>query len=185
MTGMTAATSAVRLWAARALFRLRRFDDAGWRARAKAPRCWLRLAQQAIGAVRRPLAGLFVPIMGRVCQRESDNGETGAMVCRRRVTMAGSQQSIALIAAGGEDDRIGPFVRWWPPSPYSGGPGEHKHGSVRPRGRSLRPDGVRTVPTVARTVSRGREGVKNVVFPSSTSSHSKWDAGFCLGFPLA
>ena len=48
---------------------------------------------------------------------------------------------------------------WWPPSPHSGGPGEHKHGSVRPRGRSLRPDGVRTVPTVARTVSRGREGV--------------------------
>ena len=109
-------------------------------------RCWLRLAQQGIGAVRRPLVGLSVPIMGRVCQRESDNGETGAMVCRRRVTMAGSQQSIALIAVGGEDDRIGPFVRWWPPSPHSGGPGEPKNRSVRPRSPSLRPDGAWTVP---------------------------------------
>ena len=53
-----------------------------------------RVATPTIGAVRRPLLGLSVPIMGRVCQRESDNGETGAMVCRRRVTMAGSQQSI-------------------------------------------------------------------------------------------
>ena len=94
VTAMATATSAVRPWAARALFRLRRFDDAGWRARAKAPRCWLRLAQQGIGAGRRPLVGLSVPMMARVCQRESDNGPTGAMVCRRRVTMAGSQQSI-------------------------------------------------------------------------------------------
>ena len=157
VTAMTAATSAVRPWAARALFGLRRFDDAGWRARAKAPRCWLRLAQQAIGAGRRPLAGLFVPIMARVCQRESDNGETGAMVCRRRVTMAGSRQSIALIAAGGEDDRIGPFVRWWPPSFHSGGPGEPKNRSVRPRSPSLRPDGAWTVPRSAGTDSPGEE----------------------------
>ena len=129
VTAMATATSAVRPWAARALFRLRRFDDAGWLARAKTPRCWLRLAQQGIGAVRRPLVGLSVPMMARVCQRESVRGPTVAMVCRRRVTMAGSQQSIALIAAGGEDGRIGPFVRWWPPSPHSGGPGEPKHGS--------------------------------------------------------
>ena len=130
---MATATSAVRPWAARALFRLRRFDDAGWRARAKAPRCWLRLAQQGIGAGRRPLVGLSVPMMARVCQRESDNGPTGAMVCRRRVTMAGSQQSIALIAAGGEDGRIGPFVRWWPPSPHSGGlPGNLSTGPSGP-----------------------------------------------------
>ena len=168
---MIAMISAVRSWAARALFRLRRFDDAGWLARAEAPRCWLRLAQQGIGAVRRPLVGLSVPIMARVCQRESDNGETGAMVCRRRVTMAGSQQSIALIAAGGEGGRIGPFVRWWPPSSYSGGPGEPKHGSVRPRGRSLRPDGVRTVPTVARTVSRGSEGVNGRPLCLSRADH--------------
>ena len=138
MTGMTAATSAVRPWAARALFGLRRFDDAGWRARAEAPRCWLRLAQQAIGAVRRPLVGLFVPIMARVCQRESDNGETGAMVCRRRVTMAGSRQSIALIPVGSEGGRIGPFVRWWPPFFHSGGPGGALNGSVRPNPALLR-----------------------------------------------
>ena len=134
MTAMATATSAVRPWAARALFRLRRFDDAGWRARAEAPRCWLRLAQQAIGAVRRPLAGLFVPIMGRVCQRESDNGETGAMVCRRRVTMAGSRQSIALIAAGGEDDRIGPFVRCGPLPLTQAVPGNISTGPCGPGG---------------------------------------------------
>ena len=50
VTAMATATSAVRPWAARALFGLRRFDDAGWLARAEAPRCccWLRLAQQGI-----------------------------------------------------------------------------------------------------------------------------------------
>ena len=40
MTAMTAATSAVRPWAARALFGLRRFDDAGWRARAYSYLSW-------------------------------------------------------------------------------------------------------------------------------------------------
>ena len=35
VTDMTAATSAVRPWAARALFGLRRFNDAGWLARAQ------------------------------------------------------------------------------------------------------------------------------------------------------
>ena len=114
MTGMTAATSAVRLWAARALFGLRRFDDAGWRARAEAPRCWLRLAQQDIGAVRRPLVGLSVPIMARVCQRESDNGPNWCHGLPAKSDHGWSHQSIALIAAGGEDGRIGPFVRCGP-----------------------------------------------------------------------
>ena len=80
VTAMIAVISAVRPWAARALFRLRKFDDTGWLARAKTPRCWLRLAQQGIGAVRRPLVGLSVPMMRRVYQRESVRGPTGAMV---------------------------------------------------------------------------------------------------------
>ena len=143
------------------------------------PRCWLRLDQQGLGAVRKPLVGLSVPMMGRVSQRESDRGQTGAMVLRRRVTIAFNRPSIALFAAGGEDGRIGPFVRWWPPSPYSGGPGEPKHGSVRPRGRSLRPDGVRTVPTVARTVSRRSEGVKNRALHAPGSRTNTTKSDFC------
>ena len=42
-------------------------------------------------------------------------------------------------------------------SPFydSDGPGKTLNGSVRPRWASLRPDGVRTVPTVARTAFPG------------------------------
>ena len=73
---------------------------------------------------------------------------------------AGLSASIFQRPNDGEDRQIVTFVRWWPPFYDSDGPGEALNGSVRPRWASLRPDGVRTVPTVARTVSRGWEGVK-------------------------
>ena len=128
------------------------------------PRCWLRLDQQGLGAVRKPLVGLSVPMMGRVSQRESDRGQTGAMVLRRRVTIAFNRPSVALQRVGGEDGRIGPFVRWWPPSPHSGGPGKPKHGSSRSCSPSLRPDGAWTVPRSAPFISPGQErGKRNVL----------------------
>ena len=58
-----------------------------------------------------------------------------------------------------ENGRSVSFFPLWPPFYDSDGPGEAWNGSVRPRWASLRPDGVRTVPTVARTGSRGCEGV--------------------------
>ena len=59
-----------------------------------------------------------------------------------------------------ENARSVSFFPLWPPFYDSDGPGEAWNGSVRPHWASLRPDGVRTVPTVARTVSRRWEGVK-------------------------
>ena len=73
---------------------------------------------------------------------------------------AGLSASIIQKPKDGEDRKIVTFVRWWPPFYDSDGPGEALNGSVRPRGRSLRPDGVRTVPTADLPISRGREGVK-------------------------
>ena len=58
---------------------------------------------------------------------------------------------------GADDGPIGSSARLGPPSLCSHGPGEPLLGSWRPRGRSLRPDGVWTVPTAGRTESPARE----------------------------
>ena len=103
-------TNAWSIWID-AVAAVRLFKVARWRAARMAPRPQRIHKRGAIRAARHRATskscsdggdclvdvhetwvGLSVPIMARVCQRESDNGETGAMVCRRRVTTASSQQ---------------------------------------------------------------------------------------------
>ena len=120
-------------------------------------RCQLRLAQQGNGPVQKVVVGLFVHMLARAGQRGSRRRQTGAMVCRLRVRTAGLSASIIQKPKDGEDRKIVTFVRWWPPFYDSDGPGEALNGSVRPRWASLRPDGVRTVPTArARNPRRGK-----------------------------
>ena len=118
------------------------------------------MAQQGFGAVRKPLVGLSVPMMGRVCQRASDRGPTGSMVCRRLVTSALNRPSIAPHRRKGQrwpNRHFSPLGATFPSLRRSRG---NTNRSGRPRSPSLRPDGAWTVPTSARTVSRGWEGVK-------------------------
>ena len=123
------------------------------------PRCWLRLARLGFGAISNLAVGPFEHMMARVCQRGSVRGPTGAMVCRLRVAMAGCRPPSLRAPKMDEDGQIVAFFRWWPPSTLLDGPGETLNGSVRPRRASLRPDGVRTVPTAPGRDPRVRKGV--------------------------
>ena len=76
---------------------------------------------------------------------------------------AGLSASIFKRPNDGEDRQTVTFVRWWPPFYDSDGPGEALNGSGRPRWASLRPDGVRTVPTARAQNPRDGKGVKAVV----------------------
>ena len=58
-----------------------------------------------------------------------------------------------------ENGRSSTFFPLWPPFYDPDGPGEAWSGSVRPRWASLRPDGVRTVPTARGRISRHGKGV--------------------------
>ena len=60
-----------------------------------------------------------------------------------------------------ENGRSVSFFPLWPPFYDSDGPGEAWNGSVRPRWASLRPDGVRTVPTARGRNPRVGKGVKS------------------------
>ena len=66
-----------------------------------------------------------------------------------------------------ENGRSVSFFPLWPPFYDSDGPGEAWNGSGRSRGPSLRPDGVRTVPTARACNPREGKGVK--VFQSAVS----------------
>ena len=158
VTAMMTANSAVHSWAARALFGLRKFAAAGEHDRLANAEVLATFGPTiGLGAVRNPLVGLSVPMLARYSRRESERGPSGSMVCRPRVTSALNRPSIALIAEKAKDGRIVTFLRWGPPSPHSGGPGEPKNGSWRSRWPSLRPDGAWTVPRSAGTDSPGQE----------------------------
>ena len=60
-----------------------------------------------------------------------------------------------------ENGRSVSFFPLWPPFYDSDGPGEAWNGSGRSRGPSLRPDGVRTVPTARGRNPRHGKGVKS------------------------
>ena len=98
---------------------------------------------------------------GHRSQRGSRSRQTGGTVLRLHRPGAYWWQSSLHRAPTAADARIGRRVRWWPLSLCLGGPGEPSGGSVRPRGRPLRPDGVRTAPMRAWTDPRDGKGVKN------------------------
>ena len=133
------------------------------------------MAQLGFGAIPKLAVGPFEHMMARVCQRGSRRGPRHAMVCRLRVAMAGCRPPSLRAPKDGEDGQIVAFFRWWPPSTLLDGPGETLNGSVRPRRASLRPDGVRTVPTAPGRDPRRGKGVKMPV--------SRWRMAV-LGWPV-
>ena len=157
---MITAVSPVLRCAARALFRFRKSAAAAWRwlganAKVLAPFSPTRLRSH-FKARRRPIRtydGTRMPAW----QRERTNW------CHGLPAESGHGRLSASITQGAEDGRRWPnhrFFRWWPPFTLLDGPGETLNGSVRPRRASLRPDGVRTVPTAPGRDPRCRKGVK-------------------------
>ena len=160
MIAMITAVSPVLRCAARALFRFRKSAAAAWRwlganAKVLAPFSPTRLRSH-FKACRRPIRtydGTRMPAWQRErtnwCHglpAESGHGRLSASITLRAPKMD-------------EDGQIVAFFRWWPPSTLLDGPGETLNGSVRPRRASLRPDGVRTVPTAPGRDPRVRKGV--------------------------
>ena len=122
-----------------------------WSRRSRRRRLTRRLASVKVGAqlrrkgfgpIERAVVSVFGHMKGHVCQRGSRSRQTQVMVCRLHSSSepVGHLGRIAIYLS--EDGYIGGRVRWGPPSLCSHGPGEPSGGSVRPRGRSLRPDGV-------------------------------------------
>ena len=109
----------------------------------KAAKVRPRLRREGMAATPKLFGRPFHPMEADVCQGGSRGGQTHAVVYRITSIQQAPSEDGACSAAGAEDGRIGSCVRLWPPSSCSRGPGEPLGGSVRPRGRSLRPDGVR------------------------------------------
>ena len=174
--------------AARATFRSRSFIAVGRRLHRGGADCRLRLSQLGIGAISDHLLGPFDYMKGRTCQRGSFSGQTHDMVYRM-----GSANRLhrPTIPDGAEGRRRSPnrdSACQKPSFSCSGGHGEPSGGSVRPRGRPLRPPRAWTAPTTARTVYRCREGVnvklvRGVGF-NSLSPHVLSVGGPCESAPL-
>ena len=145
----------------RATSRSRRSTCAGRRAALAGVTFRAQLSRRGFGAIERAFVSVFGHMKGLVCQRGKRSRQTQVMVCRLDSSSepVGRHGRIAIYES--EDGYIGRRLRWGPPSLCSHGPGEPSGGFVRPRGRSLRPDGVWTVPTDAKRISGGQEGVKS------------------------
>ena len=118
------------------------------------------LTHLGVGPIERAFVSVFGHMKGHVCQRGSRSRQTQVMVCRLHSSSepVGRHGRIAIYE--GEDGYIGGRVRWGPPSLCSHGPGEPSGGSVRPRGRSLRPDGVPGDQRAREKNPRAGKGVK-------------------------
>ena len=155
MIAMITAVSPVLCYAARALFRFRKSAAAAWRwlganAKVLAPFSPTRLRSHS-KARRRPIRtydGTRMPAWQP--QRPK--------ACHGLPAESGHGRLSASITQGAEDGRRWLNRRFFPlRSTPLDGPGETLNGSVRPRRASLRPDGVRTVPTApGRDPRRGK-----------------------------
>ena len=163
LTAVMTAISAMHQKAARALLRFRKSGAAGQHDLFGNAELHLAFgptssSELGHGAVQRVVVGPFVHMLARYSQRGSRRRQTGAIVCRLRVRTAGLSASIIVRLKNGPSVSFFPL---WPPFYDSRDPGQALIGSVRPCWASLRPDGVRTVPTARGRISRGRKGVNN------------------------
>ena len=120
------------------------------------------LTHLGVGPIERAFVSVFGHMKGHVCQRGSRSRQTQVMVCRLHSSSepVGRHGRMAIYLS--EDGYIGGRVRWGPPSLCSHGPGEPSGGSVRPRGRSLRPDGVPGDQRAREKNPRDGKGVKKL-----------------------
>ena len=88
--------------------------------------------------------GPFYTMIADVCHGGGRRRQTGAMVYRISIIQQAPSEDCAAGARAAEDGQIRESCLLGTLSLCSDGPGEPSGGSVRPRGRSLRPDGVRT-----------------------------------------
>ena len=161
LTAVMTAISAVHRKDARALFRFRKSAAAGQHdllAIVKMPAAFgptrPRSRATSRGRPIRTYVGTVLPAR----QPQKTNWCHGLTAESENCRPVGQHHCAA------ESGRSVSFFPLWPPFYDSDGPGEAWNGSVRPRWASPRPGGVRTVPTVARTDSRGCEGVKKRVY---------------------
>ena len=164
-TGLTAvmtAISAVHRKAARALFRFRKFSRAGQHdllAIVKMPAAFgptrPRSRTTSRGRPIRTYVGTVLPAWQpqktNWCHGLTDESDTYRLVGQHH--------------CAAENGRSVSCFPLWPLFYDPDGPGEAWNGSVRPRGPSLRPDGVRTVPTARGRNPRRGKGVKRLDVP--------------------
>ena len=157
MIAMMTAISAVHSWAARAFFGLRKFAAAGEHDRIANAEVLATFGPTRLRSRSKPLGrpiGTYDGTCVPACQRQRTNWLHGLPAMSDLCIESAFHRSHRRKA---KDGRIVTFLRWGPPSPHSGGPGEPKNGSWRSRWPSLRPDGAWTVPRSAGTDSPGQE----------------------------
>ena len=158
LTAVMTAISAVHQKAARALLRFRKLSRAGrhdllaivkmpppfspTRPRSRATSC---------GRPIRTYVGTVLPAR----QPQKTNW------CHGLTAESANCRPVGQHHCAAENGRSVSFFPLWPPFYDPDGPGEAWNGSGRPRWASLRPDGVRTVPTARERNPRGRKGVKS------------------------
>ena len=156
LTTVMTAISAVHQKVARALFRFRKFIATGRHdllAIVKMPAAFGPTRPRSRATSRGRPIRTYVGTVLPAWQPQKTNW------CHGLTAESDTSRPVGQHHCAAENGRSVSFFPLWPPFYDSDGPGEAWNGSVRPRWASLRPDGVRTVPTVARTVSRGSEGV--------------------------
>ena len=146
-TGLTAvmtSISAVHRKAARALFRFRKFIATGQHdlfAIVKMPAAFGPTRPRSHATSRGRPIRTYVGTVLPAWQPQKTNWCHGLTAESENCRLVGQHHCAA------ENGRSVSFFPLWPPFYDSDGPGEAWNGSGRPRGPSLRPDGVRTVPT--------------------------------------
>ena len=161
LTAVMTAISAVHRKGARALFRFRKSAAAGRHdllAIVKMPAAFgptrPRSRATSCGRPIRTYVGTILPAR----QPQKTNWCHGLSAESENCRPVGQHHCAA------ENGRSVSFFPLWPPFYDSDGPGEAWNGSGRPRWASLRPDGVRTVPTARGRNPRHGKGVKRSQF---------------------
>ena len=173
-TGLTAVMTAIsavhRKGGARALFRFRKLIAAGWHDlsphRQDAGHVWPNKATEPCNdswsaysyICWHGIASVAAALKTNWCHGLSAENDTSRPVGQHH--------------CAAENGRSVSFFPLWPPFYDPDGPGEAWNGSGRPRWASLRPDGVRTVPTARGRNPRRGKGVNHYFVGTCTESRA-------------
>ena len=160
LTAVMTTISAVHRKVARALFRFRKFIATGQHdllAIVKMPAAFGPTRPRSRATSRGRPIRTYVGTVLPAWQPQKTNW------CHGLSAENDTSRPVGQHHCAAENGRSVSFFPLWPPFYDSDGPGEAWNGSVRPRWASLRPDGVRTVPTARGRISREGKGVKAVV----------------------
>ena len=157
LTAVMTAISAVHRKAARALFRFRKFIATGQHdllAIVKMPAAFGPTRPRSRATSRGRPIRTYVGTVLPAWQPQKTNW------CHGLSAENDTSRPVGQHHCAAENGRSVSFFPLWPPFYDSDGPGEAWNGSGRSRGPSLRPDGVRTVPTARACNPREGKGVK-------------------------